>query len=101
MGVSTVSGWHPGDRGRTGVGRFVPVRLANGVTLDFADAAEPPPLHIAFLVGDAEFDAAFARIRDAGGASMLTLTATGVVKSTNFMAAAASILRTWMAICWN
>jgi len=49
-------------------GRFVPVRVANGVTLDFADTAEPPPQHFAFLVGDAEFDAALARIRDAGGA---------------------------------
>jgi catechol 2,3-dioxygenase-like lactoylglutathione lyase family enzyme len=49
-------------------GRFVPVRLANGVTLDFADTAEPPAQHFAFLVGDAEFDAALARIRDAGGA---------------------------------
>jgi catechol 2,3-dioxygenase-like lactoylglutathione lyase family enzyme len=48
-------------------GRFVPVRVA-GVTLDFADTAEPPSQHFAFLVGDAEFDAALARIRDAGGA---------------------------------
>jgi catechol 2,3-dioxygenase-like lactoylglutathione lyase family enzyme len=46
----------------------VPVRLANGVTLGFANTAEPPPQHFAFLVGDAEFDAALARIRDAGGA---------------------------------
>jgi len=48
-------------------GRFVPVRLANGVTLDFADAPDPPHQHFAFLVSEAEFDGAFARIRDAGG----------------------------------
>ena len=48
-------------------GRFVPVRLANGVTIDFADTAKPPPQNFAFLVGDAEFDAALARICDAGG----------------------------------
>jgi catechol 2,3-dioxygenase-like lactoylglutathione lyase family enzyme len=47
-------------------GRFVPVRVANGVTLDFADTVDPAPQHFAFLVGDAEFDAALARIRDAG-----------------------------------
>jgi len=37
-------------------GRFVPVRVANGVTLDFADTPEPAPQHFAFLVSDAEFD---------------------------------------------
>ena len=44
-------------------GHFVPVRTENGVTLDFADYAEFRPQHFAFLVGDAEFDAALARIR--------------------------------------
>jgi catechol 2,3-dioxygenase-like lactoylglutathione lyase family enzyme len=47
-------------------GHFVPVRTSNGVTLDFSDAVEFRPLHYAFLVGEAEFDAALARIR-AGG----------------------------------
>jgi catechol 2,3-dioxygenase-like lactoylglutathione lyase family enzyme len=49
-------------------GPFVPIRLGNRVTLDFADA-EPGgirPQHYAFLVGDEEFDAAFARVRGAG-----------------------------------
>jgi len=46
--------------------RFVPVELANGVTLDYMTVAEPQPQHYAFLVDDAEFDAAFARIQDRG-----------------------------------
>ena len=45
---------------------FAPVRLANGVTLDYMDRAQVAPQHYAFLVGDDEFDAAFGRIRDAG-----------------------------------
>jgi catechol 2,3-dioxygenase-like lactoylglutathione lyase family enzyme len=47
-------------------GHFVPVRTANGVTLDFADAADFRPQHYAFLVGEAEFDAALARLRAMG-----------------------------------
>ena len=45
---------------------FVPIRLANGVTLDFAEAASFRPQHYAFLVGEAEFDAALARLENAG-----------------------------------
>jgi catechol 2,3-dioxygenase-like lactoylglutathione lyase family enzyme len=45
---------------------FLPIRLANGVTLDFADASSVAPQHYAFLVDDATFDAALARIRAAG-----------------------------------
>ena len=48
------------------VGPFIPVVLGNGVTLDYADAKGFHSHHCAFLVGDDEFDAAFARIRDAG-----------------------------------
>jgi catechol 2,3-dioxygenase-like lactoylglutathione lyase family enzyme len=48
------------------VGPFVPVRLGNGATLDYADAPTVAWQHYAFLVNEAEFDAAFARIRDAG-----------------------------------
>ena len=48
------------------VGHFVPVRLANGVILDYMNSAQVAPQHYAFLVSDDEFDAAFARIRDAG-----------------------------------
>src|SRR5713101_3072623 len=47
-------------------GRFVPVKTANGVTLDFDTREEFRPGHYAFLVSDAEFDAAFARIRAQG-----------------------------------
>ena len=47
-------------------GHFVPVRTGNGVTLDFSDSVDFRPQHYAFLVGDVEFDAALARIPDAG-----------------------------------
>ncbi|MBY8885260.1 VOC family protein [Streptomyces sp. PTM05] len=49
-------------------GPFLPVVTANGVTLDFAtaDSASITAQHYAFLVSDEEFDAAFARITDAG-----------------------------------
>jgi catechol 2,3-dioxygenase-like lactoylglutathione lyase family enzyme len=43
---------------------FVPVRTGNGVTLDYVDADDFRSHHCAFLVGDAEFDAALARMRD-------------------------------------
>jgi catechol 2,3-dioxygenase-like lactoylglutathione lyase family enzyme len=46
--------------------RFVPVRASNGVTLDFADATEFRRQHYAFLVSEQEFDAALARIKNAG-----------------------------------
>ena len=46
---------------------FLSVELDNGVTLDFCDADyEVEKQHYAFLVGDAEFDAIFGRIREAG-----------------------------------
>jgi catechol 2,3-dioxygenase-like lactoylglutathione lyase family enzyme len=47
-------------------GPFVPVRLANRVTLDFGESAEIRPQHLAFLVSESEFEAAFARLRTAG-----------------------------------
>ena len=47
-------------------GHFVPVKTGNGVTLDFSDSEGFRPQHYAFLVSDAEFDAAFARIRAQG-----------------------------------
>jgi catechol 2,3-dioxygenase-like lactoylglutathione lyase family enzyme len=47
-------------------GPFVPIRLGNGVTLDYGDAGEVRAQHYAFLLGEDEFDAAFARIRAAG-----------------------------------
>lgn len=48
------------------VGPFLPITLANDVSLDYMDARDPAPQHYAFLVGDGEFDAALSRIRSAG-----------------------------------
>jgi catechol 2,3-dioxygenase-like lactoylglutathione lyase family enzyme len=47
-------------------GPFVPVTLGNSVTLDYVDAQDVTPQHYAFLVSDAEFDAAHQRLLDAG-----------------------------------
>lgn len=48
------------------VAHFTPVTLPNRVTLDYDQADTFDGHHYAFLVGDDEFDAAFARIKDAG-----------------------------------
>jgi catechol 2,3-dioxygenase-like lactoylglutathione lyase family enzyme len=45
---------------------FVPVRTANGVTLDFADSKDFRHLHCAFLVSETDFDSAMSRIKSAG-----------------------------------
>ena len=42
---------------------FVPVRLANGVTLDYMNRNDVTPQHYAFLLDDAEWDAAFERLQ--------------------------------------
>lgn len=47
-------------------GPFLVVKLANDVSLDFYEQEETQLQHYAFLVSDAEFDAAFARIRARG-----------------------------------
>lgn len=47
-------------------GPFAPIRLANGVTLDYLRVDEVTSQHYAFLVGDTEFDAAMTRIEAAG-----------------------------------
>ena len=49
-------------------GPFYPVRLANGVELDFTDVGDHPftPTHYAFLVSEEDFDGIFARIKEAG-----------------------------------
>jgi catechol 2,3-dioxygenase-like lactoylglutathione lyase family enzyme len=49
-------------------GPFLPVETSNGVTLDFMDShgERIVPQHYAFLVSEAEFDAIFGRIREAG-----------------------------------
>lgn len=47
-------------------GPFVPVEIPNGVTLDYMDTADPiAPQHYAFLVSEDDFDAIFARVREA------------------------------------
>ncbi|HKD89279.1 MAG TPA: VOC family protein [Streptosporangiaceae bacterium] len=48
------------------VAHFTPVTLANGVTLDYDQSEHVELHHYAFLVGGAEYAAAFARIRDGG-----------------------------------
>jgi catechol 2,3-dioxygenase-like lactoylglutathione lyase family enzyme len=57
---------------------FVPVRTSNGVTIDFADSTHVRSQHCAFLVGDAEFDAALARIRASGCRTYAEFDGTGV-----------------------
>ncbi|AXE76159.1 MULTISPECIES: VOC family protein [Streptomyces] len=49
-------------------GPFIPVATANGVTLDFATIPEASIVmqHYAFLVSEAEFDTAYARIKELG-----------------------------------
>lgn len=46
-------------------GHFRPVQIGT-ITLDFDDAADIRPMHIAFLVDDATFEAAYRRLLDAG-----------------------------------
>jgi catechol 2,3-dioxygenase-like lactoylglutathione lyase family enzyme len=48
------------------VSHFIPVTLANQVTLDYDQADDFTLHHYAFLVSDDEFDAAFARIQQGG-----------------------------------
>ena len=43
-----------------------PFALGTGVTLDYSDSLDFRPQHYAFLVSEAEFDAALSRIRAAG-----------------------------------
>ncbi|MGK8523302.1 VOC family protein [Nocardia asteroides] len=48
-------------------GPFIPISLPGGVTFDFANVPPPvteiQPQHYAFLLSEAEFDAAYAKIR--------------------------------------
>lgn len=51
----------------TPFGPFMVVEVANGVSLDFADAdSEVTPQHYAFLVSESDFDEIFGRIRARG-----------------------------------
>ncbi|HTZ35348.1 MAG TPA: VOC family protein [Stellaceae bacterium] len=45
---------------------FAPVRVNEALTLDFDDRDKFEPHHYAFRVGEAEFDAIFGRVRQAG-----------------------------------
>jgi catechol 2,3-dioxygenase-like lactoylglutathione lyase family enzyme len=47
-------------------GPFLPITLDNRVTLDHMDSDDIRPQHYAFLIGEEDFDAAFARILAAG-----------------------------------
>lgn len=48
-------------------GPFLVVELENGVSLDYHDSeGEIAPQHYAFLIGEQDFDAIFARIRERG-----------------------------------
>jgi catechol 2,3-dioxygenase-like lactoylglutathione lyase family enzyme len=49
-------------------GPFQPLTVGD-VSLDFEDAAQVRPMHVAFLVSDADFDAAHRRLQDAGVAT--------------------------------
>ena len=58
--LSEILGLPPASR----FARFLVVEADNGVSLDFAETSGPiTAQHYAFLVGEEEFDAAFARIR--------------------------------------
>jgi catechol 2,3-dioxygenase-like lactoylglutathione lyase family enzyme len=48
------------------VAHFTPVTLSNQVTLDYDQSDDFEAHHYAFLLGDEEFDAAFARIQGQG-----------------------------------
>ena len=45
---------------------LVPVKVSNGVTLYYVDSERSGPQHCACLASEAEFDAAYARIRSTG-----------------------------------
>ena len=47
-------------------GHFTMVETGNGVSIDFADADEISPMHLAFLVTEAQFDEIVDRIRSRG-----------------------------------
>src|SRR2546423_10045827 len=82
-------------------GHFAPIRTANGVTLDFADREDFRPQHYAFLVSEAEFDAALARIRPAASGTTRRPVASGRARSITATAAAASISTTRTGNCSN
>lgn len=50
----------------SGVGHFTAVKVNDTLTFDFADQEEFESHHYAFHVSDSEFDAIFARVKEAG-----------------------------------
>jgi len=81
-------------------GPFVPVKTSNGVTIDFVDGEKDVRMqHYAFLVDDAEFDTAFARIEKAGLTYWADPHKRHREPSTAIGAAGASISKTPAAIC--
>lgn len=62
--LADILGLEPGPP----VGHFQPVQIG-GVALDYDDATDIRPMHIAFLVDDATFDAANERLTAAGAAT--------------------------------
>src|SRR5689334_23368960 len=82
-------------------GHFVPVRTGNGVTLDFSNSEGFRPQHYAFLVSEAEFDAASRASAPPASRTMRTSAASGLARSITSMAAAASISTTPTATCSN
>ncbi len=58
LGVEVNAQWGP----------FAPVHVGR-VTLDFEDATRVHPMHVAFLVSETDFDAAYARLGEAGVAT--------------------------------
>ena len=82
-------------------GRFVPVCVANGVTIDFSDT--PTRLNSIMHFSSVRPNST-APLRASGTRSVysiLTLTAMDVAKSIICMAVAASISRIQTAICWK
>ncbi len=62
MFLGTILGVIPGEQW----GPFIPLRTANGVTLDFVDSKDVRTQHYAFLVTDKEFDTGLARLKQDG-----------------------------------
>ena len=81
------------------MGHFAPVRVNETLTLDFDNWDHFEMHHYAFHVSDAEFDAIFGRIKEAGipyGRSHRR-----ICRSTLGVAGAACISRIPTATCWN
>ena len=86
----------------TRFGHFLVVAADNGVSLDFSETSgNVASQHYAFLVGEEEFDAAFARIREQGLDTGPIRASPGAGRSTAGTAAAACTSRTRTGTCWR